>query len=410
MQISKSAKWLGAILCAVFMLVVGYYLLTTQPTEEPEVVWTPTNSLREVKAPTDLRDLRQNSDFEQALLASREYYAKQKPDREYQFGSHLITSERLLLSLDWLHKLWQKHGWSSEFYAGVAEHFQFFSSAHPNPLFTGYYEPELAGSLTPDARYRFPIYQRPDDLYVVQLNQFATLKPFLDSGLPTELRARLADNNRIVPYYDRNQIDYQQQLAGRNLELLWVDDQIDLFFLQIQGSGRVRLPDNSVIRIGYADKNGQPYRAIGKLLLERGIFQKGQASMQAIKKYLRENPAELKEVLNYNPSYVFFRKLDGPALGSIGQPVTAFRSIATDSALFPKGALAFIELSVPQFDDKGIKIGEQLQSFFVFNQDTGGAIKSPGRIDLFTGFGAEAELIAGHLSAHGRLYFLAPKN
>jgi membrane-bound lytic murein transglycosylase A len=199
-------------------------------------------------------------------------------------------------------------------------------------LATGYYEPQLRGSRTPTARYRFPVYGVPDDLLVLDLPAF--------SAEPRDSRARARiDGKRVVPYFDRAQIE-----AGvapvRGKEIAWVDDPVELFFLQIQGSGRLDLENGGVMRLGYADHNGHPYRSIGRLLIDRGELTADRASMQGIKAWAQQNPDKLRAVLDYNPRYVFFRELpqglSGP-LGAQGVPLTARRSIAVDPRFVPLG-------------------------------------------------------------------------
>jgi membrane-bound lytic murein transglycosylase A len=212
-----------------------------------------------------------------------------------------------------------------------------------------------------------------------------------------------------VPYYTRAEIDFAQQLAGRNLELVWVDNLVDLFFLQVQGSGMIKLDDGSLLRVGYADKNGHRYRAIANLLVQEQVIPADQVSMQRIRAYLAQHPERVEQVLSYNPSYVFFSEQQGNAVGSLGVPLTPYRSIATDSRLFPKAALTLIQTEKPELDAQN-----QIQRWvpfrrFVLNQDTGGAIRGPQRVDLFTGAGVVSEVIAGHMKQRGTFYFLLKK-
>ncbi len=192
--------------------------------------------------------------------------------------------------------------------------------------------------------------------------------------------------------------------------MLWVNNNIDLFFLHIQGSAIVNLTNNKKIRINYADTNGHPYRAIGKVLVDRGICEFKDLSMQYIEKYLRDHPNEVNEIFNYNPSYIFFREVEEGPVGSLGVKVTKYRSIATDKYIFPKGAICYIRTSLSEFDESGKKKGEREFQGFVMNQDTGGAIRSPSRADLFTGNGKSSELVAGHLKDESKLFFLIRKD
>lgn len=263
-------------------------------------------------------------------------------------------------------------------------------------LVTGYYEPLLAGSRAPTKRHRFPLYAAPDDLLTVDL---VSVYPELKN---MRLRGRL-QGNRVVPYYSRAEIDGGAvPLKGR--ELLWVDDAIDLFFLQIQGSGRVKLESGETVRIGFADQNGHPYKSIGKALVERGELPLEKASMQGIKDWGVQNPDKLKDLLNVNASYVFFRELpsnNGGPLGAQGVPLTAGRSIAVDPRSIPLGAPVFLATTWPN----SVK---PLQRLMVA-QDTGGAIRGPVRADFFWGFGKDAGKFAGSMKQSGKMWVLLPK-
>lgn len=271
-------------------------------------------------------------------------------------------------------------------------------------LVTGYFEPLLRGSRTPDARFRHPLYGPPDDLITVDLGE---LYPALRGQ---RVRGRL-QGRTLVPYWSRAQIDAgQASLRGR--ELLWVDDPMDAFFLEIQGSGRVELPDGTRVRLGYADQNGHPYRAIGRVLVDAGELTVEQASMQGIRGWARANPDKLRGLLHANPSVVFFRELpplakrpgrerpEGPP-GALGVPLTTLRSVAVDPRAVPLGAPLWLATRDP-VDGAAI---ERL----AFAQDTGGAIVGALRIDLFWGFGERAALAAGQAREPGRLWLLLPR-
>lgn len=262
-------------------------------------------------------------------------------------------------------------------------------------LITGYYEPLLNGSRTPSPRYRYPIYRVPDDLVTIDLGE---LYPELRNQ---RLRGRL-QGRRVVPYLERAQIDRERSpLAGN--EMLWVDDPVALFFLHIQGSGRVRLPNGDVVYVGYADQNGHPYRAIGRTLIERTGMKPEEVDAPAIRAWLAAHPQEVQAMLNSNPSYVFFAPRDaslaGP-LGALGVPLLPERAIAVDPAHIPLGLPVWLDTTLPG--------SEAPYRQLVFAQDTGGAIRGPVRADVFFGYGAEAEARAGRMRQPGRLYVLAP--
>lgn len=269
-------------------------------------------------------------------------------------------------------------------------------------LFTGYFEPTFEARLSPDSAFRYAIYRKPDDLIKVDLSLFR------EKYKGESIVGRLAGDT-IVPYYTRLQIEAQKALCGRNLEIAWLKDPVDVAFLQIQGSGRLILPGNKSICVGYSSSNGHPYRSIGRYLLDNGFLEKEQMSMQSIRGFLATHPSLVQDILNYNPSYVFFRVLDKGPLGNIGVPLTSGRSVALDARLFPKGALAFISCQKPTIDETDNIAGWKTFSRFVLNQDTGGAIRGAGRADLFWGSGHYAEITAGHLKHEGELYLLIKK-
>ncbi len=255
---------------------------------------------------------------------------------------------------------------------------------------TGYYEPEIAASRTKQPGYDVPIYRRPADLVDIDLGQFA------DDLKGRKIRGRV-DGSNFVRYHDRVAIE-SGALEGRGLELAWAADAAEFFFLQVQGSGRLRLPDGGVMRIGYDAQNGRGYVGIGKLLLDRGKLTRGQASMQGILDYLRADPVRGAAVMNENPSWVFFRELTGPGpLGALGLPVTGRVSVAADPKYVPLGAPVF--LSLDRAEPNGLWIA----------QDTGGAIKGANRFDSFWGAGEEARAIAGGMAARGTALLLLPR-
>lgn len=264
-------------------------------------------------------------------------------------------------------------------------------------LITGYYEPLLKGDRVRTTRARFPLYAVPEDLITVDL---AGIYPELKS---LRLRGRLV-GNRIVPYATRAEIETGQN-GFRGRPIAWAEDPVDLFFLQIQGSGRIELPDGSHLRVGYADQNGHPYQSIGRLLVERGELTLDQASMQGIKDWGVRNPEKLPELLAANPSYVFFRELpngfSGP-LGALGVPLTGGRSIAVDPRFIPLGAPVFLATTQPNSPEPLNRL--------VMAQDTGGAIRGGVRADLFFGFGDAAGEQAGRMKQRGRMWVLLPKD
>jgi membrane-bound lytic murein transglycosylase A len=268
------------------------------------------------------------------------------------------------------------------------DNFELLEVGDGKAFVTGYYEPEIAGSRVKLPGYDVPVYRMPPDLVEVDAAAAAA------AGTPR--RGRL-ENGVLVLYHDRAAIE-DGALAGRGLELAWAADAIDLFFLQIQGSGRLRLPDGGVMRIGYAGQNGRDYVGIGRLMKERGLLGPGQTTMQGIVAWLRAHPEEGRAIMRENKSYVFFRELTGPGpLGGLGLPVTARATVAADPRFVPLGAPVLLELDRPEAS--GLWVA----------QDTGGAIKGANRFDTFWGAGAEAARIAGGMQGKGRAYILVPK-
>ena len=272
-------------------------------------------------------------------------------------------------------------------------------------LVTGYYEPLLTGSRTPGAEFPTPLYAPPDDLLVVEL---ADLYPELKGK---RVRARL-DGRRVVPYWDRAEIDAgKADTAGK--AIVYVSDPVDAFFLQIQGSGRVQLADGTVMRVGYADQNGHPFRSVARVLIDRGEMTADSASMQSIREWGRRHPDQLPALLDDDPSYVFFREVPPPApgsleseidgpIGSLGVPLLAGRAIAVDPRALPLGAPMYIATTEPQSDTP--------LSRLVMAQDTGGAIRGSVRADFFWGFGADAGDRAGRMRQQGELWLLWPRD
>ena len=262
-------------------------------------------------------------------------------------------------------------------------------------LVTGYYEPVLRGDRERRAPFVHPLFAPPDDLLIIDL---AAVAPDTRN---MRLRGRL-DGRRVVPYWSRAEIEDGKAPVGGK-ELVYVDDAIEAFFMQIQGSGRVRLANGEELRIGYADQNGHPYQSIGRWLVDRGELALGQASMQGIQAWARANPARVVELLNQNPSFVFFRELPpspGGPPGAQGVPLTAERSIAIDPRFIPLGAPVYLATTHPNSS-------VPLERLMVA-QDTGGAIRGAVRADFYWGTGQDAGLLAGRMRQQGRMWVLLP--
>lgn len=280
------------------------------------------------------------------------------------------------------------------FFAGAFTVWQARDDNPDDDLFTGYFEPELAGSQTAAAGYPVILYKRPPDLIDVDLGAFR-------ESLKGERIAGRVENGKLVPYADRASIE-DGALAARAEPLIHLADPVDAFFLHIQGSGLVVLPDGTRTRVGYDGTNGHPYYAIGRWLIAEGEVPKEKMSLQAIRAWLAANPERRREVMDKNPSYVFFRRLtgDGP-VGAAGVMLTAGRSLAVDRRHLPLGAPVWVDVAYRS------ESGPALRRLMV-TQDTGGAIRGPVRADVFWGAGAPAEALAGPMAAKGRYWLLLP--
>ncbi len=287
-----------------------------------------------------------------------------------------------------------------QFFEAWFQPFEIMVDGKTEGLFTGYYEPLLHGSKTRAGDYTVPLHLPPDDLVRVDLGRF---DPDLQGR---SIRGRI-EGQDFIPYFSRGDI-VKGALSDRDLELVWVDDEIEKFFLQIQGSGQVRLDDGTVIRVGYAEQNGLPYRAIGRDLIEIGALEQEEVSLQSIRAWLLAHPGEAKNVMARNKSYIFFREntelsqSEGP-LGAQNVPLTAGRSLAVDPRHIPLGAPLWLETTAPWPD------GERPLRRLLIAQDTGGAIKGAVRGDVFWGAGELAEAIAGHMKSQGRFFVLVPR-
>ena len=279
----------------------------------------------------------------------------------------------------------------------LEEHFAAWAvsdAGNPEGLFTGYYEAQLNGAREASDVHATPLLARPDDLVTVDLGRFR------DDWRGQRVAGRV-DDGQLVPYHDRAAIE-AGALADRGLALVWVDDPVEAFFLHIQGSGRVALPDGGELRVGYAAQNGHPYYAIGRELLKRGHLESGKVNADSIKAWLRAHPALADEVMNTNRSYVFFRELTGPGpIGAEGLPLTAGRSLAVDRSVMPLGAPVWIDTLMPD-------AASPLRRLMVA-QDTGGAIRGAVRGDVFFGHGTEAEGLASGMAERGRWFLLLPR-
>lgn len=329
-----------------------------------------------------------------AVGESLRYFERLPGDRPIQFGTTTRTAGAMRAALAAFADYLATNPSSEALAAEIVRRFEIHRAAPPDGvLFTGYYLPSLPARTVRDSEFRTPVLGRPPDLVTAALG---------DLGAPCACREQVVGRvvrGALSPYPTRAEIETGATSGGP--ALAWVADPVGLFFLQIQGSGVLTFPDGAERTIGFAASNGRPYVSIGKLLVDRGELPLERASMAGIRDWIARHPAEGARLLHENPRYVFFRQLDGAPVGSLGVPVTPGRTIATDPAVFPPGALAFVHVPATG--------ASRPLSRLVLNQDTGAAIRGPGRVDVYFGAGSEAEATAGSLRSPGELYFLAPR-
>lgn len=368
-------------------------------------VTTPEEALRQVSG-TQLPSFFDSADrgsLQTALNKSRRWLRGRPADRVYICGPRQVTAAEMLQALDQFAEILAGEPTPEELARQVVASFDIFESVGDHSgkmLVTGYFEPMIDASPRRQAGYEVPIYGRPKDLIDVKLEDFS-------ERFKGERIAGRLDGRRLVPYADRQDLRLGETIPAP--VLAWAAQRVDLFFLEVQGSGTLRYPDGGEQRIGYSASNGRPYRSIGRLLIDEGAIPQEKMSLQALRAYLKSYPEEVNRVLDYNPSVVFFRRLETAPVGNLGFPVTAERSLAVDQRLFPPGALAFLVSDIPGLAEDGTTVATAPLERFVLMQDTGGAIRGTDRADFFWGRGSQAASRAGAMKQPGRLYFLLPK-
>lgn len=346
-----------------------------------------------------------------SVLSEHAAFLTNRSDMRMRFGAKEILATDYARALQAVISFDSQAETDEAFFEFIENEFEFLevygNSSWGEILLTSYFEPELEGSPKPTGRFSESLLRRPDDLVEVLSSKYDDR--LSDAG---SLRGRLwrdpqRKRDTLIPYYSRSEIQ-GGALKGRGLELAWVDP-VDAFFMHIQGSGTIVLPGDQKIRLGYSDQNGQMYHSIGKFLLAAIPLEK--MSLYSIESHLRGLSAkEAQDLMNRNPSFIFFEPLNGPPKTSLGNTVFPGRTIATDSRYFPKGALAFMQFKKPLFSpDQAEPIGWEPVTRFVLDQDTGGAIRGGGRADLFWGSGPEAKKHAGFVKDKANLTYLFPK-
>ena len=325
-------------------------------------------------------------------------------DRDYG-PAQLIDGAKAIIDLA------QKTKTADEFDAGVREGFDVFQSAGLDGtgrvVFSSYYQPMLKASLKKTPAYPYPLYRRPKDMVEVDLVAFGK------SNGEASVLGRVTADGKVVPYFTREDIDRRKALAGKGLEIAWLKDRFDALDLHIQGSAILKFPDGKEKLAKYAATNARTYNSVGLTLVKAGVFTRDEITHDKLREYLRKNPDAESWILSANPRYVFFELAalpeDGEPFGATEQSLVPARAIAVDPAFMPLGGLYFFSTTSPQTDKDGRLLGMSANTRFAFGLDTGGAIKSPGRVDIYAGHGPQAAATARGQWADGKLYLLVKK-
>lgn len=393
---------MGGLALALTLLATGCVPITAErpPLEPPALDIAPARELPQFADDMDYDGLAT------AIAHSLTFLSRLPDDRRFRFGETTYDKPHMTRSLTLFRDFIADRPDREQLNRFIRDHYLVYRSMGRPPnddvLFTGYFEPLYPGRLTPSPDYAVPVYGLPQDLVTVNLAEFSP------EWAGKRLVGRVAER-RLVPYYTRKEIQRDGALREKAPVIAWMRDPVDLYFIQVQGSGRIQTPEGQRISLLYAAQNGYTADLVGRHLIRENKVPVEEMSMQRIRRYFREHPEDVEPMLLQDPSFVFFRIGDTGPLGSLGVEVTPGRSIATDRRIFPDGALAFIDTRKPLVTGQR-EIGQWAPlKRFVLNQDTGGAIKGAGRADLFWGSGEYAETAAGHLKHPGDLYFLVLK-
>ena len=349
-------------------------------------------ALRKITDPAEIPDFtgacNDLSNLKTAINNSLNYLRKPSSEQYFPYGD--IVHQQVEGSLKAFVKLIDDGYKGAQLNALIRERFDVYTSVGCDDkgtvLFTGYYTPEFEGSTKSTGRFKYPLYSQPEDLVK-------------DSEGNTAGR-RTAEG--IVPYPPRTEIESSGMLKGK--EIMWLADPFEVYLVHVQGSAKIRQPDGSFIGIGYAANNGHEYKSIGQQMVQDGKISKDELSLSSMIAYFKTHPDEMSGYINLNPRFVFFRIEDGQPRGSINEPVTTLRTIATDKSVYPRACLAFLSTTLPRAN--GGNVSQSPYLGFALDQDTGGAIRAPGRCDVYMGQGNTAGRLAGQTYREGRLYYL----
>jgi membrane-bound lytic murein transglycosylase A len=327
--------------------------------------------------------------LEAATRRSLSYLSKPSSRQYFPYGD--INHDRAVKTLETLLTLLDSDAHSDEINGLARAYFDVYESVgcddQGTVLFTGYYTPIFEGSFQPTGRFRYALYKMPADLV---------------KGPDGQTLGRREPDGTIVSYPTRADIEDSGMLRGQ--ELVWLADPFEAYIAHVQGSARIRLPDGQIVTVGYAANNGQQYQSVSRMLIEDGRIPGDRMSLAAMIDYFKRHPDQVDLYVRRNPRYVFFQISDGPPRGSLNEPVTPWRTIATDKSIFPRACLAFIATTLPQME-RGVLVTQPWNGF-ALDQDTGGAIRAAGRCDVYMGVGDEAGQLAGQTYQEGRLYYL----
>ncbi len=339
-----------------------------------------------------MRDDAASESLQQALARSLDYLSKQPA------GRSLNAVDRKVAVADLNTMLTAAQGMASGDMAGMCDRFKLYRVDAGKPLLvTGYYQPQLSASRKRSDRFRYPLYRIPSDIVDIDLGDFCPSC----AGKITQGRVQ---DGKLVPYYTRADID-GGVLNGRDLELAWLDDPIEAFFLQVQGSGVLRFEDGVTMQASYSSSNGRPYTSLGKVLVDQGKMSRDAVSLSSLKEYLRAHPSEQASLMASNQRYIFFRAVITGPIGSLTEPLTSGRSIAADPTVYPQGGLAFLHID-PR---PGVAPVDRNINRLVLVQDAGTAISGAERLDVYWGSGSTAEDIAGMMRNAGEVYLFLPE-
>ena len=354
-------------------------------------------ALRKITDPGDLPNFapacHDLADVSMALENSLSYLGKPSSETFYPYAQ--ITHEQVVASLEAFRTLLEAGLTAEQMDQAIREQFDVYISVgcdnQGTVLYTGYYTPIFNGSPVETPQFRYPLYPTPADLV---------------KGPQGEILGRRLDDGRMVPYPSRAQIESSRTPPSE--PLIWLGDPFEVYIAHVQGSAKIRMSDGALITVGYAASNGHNYRSVSEILVKDGKIDASEMSLARMIKYFKEHPDQVSQYTRKNPRFVFFRRDEGPPHGSLNEPVTAWRTLATDKSIYPRAALALVVTSLPQVSGARIKVAPY--SGFAFDQDTGGAIRAPGRCDVYMGQGRLAGMLAGQTYQEGRLYYLFLKS